>query len=81
MVAKLSGLVTVADRLRWTVEDLRPWVRTAVELFGPRRLMFGSDWPVCLLAAAYTRVKDALDEALGDAVSETDREAIFARPA
>jgi len=76
VVAKLSGLVTVADRRRWTVDDLRPWVRAAVELFGPGRLMFGSDWPVCLLAASYPRVKNALDEALGD-MGRKEREAIF----
>jgi len=76
VVAKLSGLVTVADRLQWTVDDLRPWVHTAVELFGPGRLMFGSDWPVCLVAAAYPRVKNALDEALGD-LGRKEREAIF----
>jgi L-fuconolactonase len=61
VTAKLSGLVTEAD---WPGDDLRPYVETAVDLFGPRRLMFGSDWPVCLLAASYREVKDALSEAL-----------------
>jgi L-fucono-1,5-lactonase len=64
-VAKLSGLVTEADWSTWTVDDLRPYIQTALELFGPDRLMFGSDWPVCLLAAPYQRVVDALAEALG----------------
>jgi L-fuconolactonase len=63
--AKLSGLVTEADWATWTVADLRPYVATALELFGPDRLMFGSDWPVCLLAASYRRVVDALADALG----------------
>ncbi|MFB9658684.1 amidohydrolase family protein [Glycomyces mayteni] len=63
--AKLSGLVTEADWHRWKPADLRPFVQTALELFGPDRLMFGSDWPVCELAATYTRVKDALTEVLG----------------
>ncbi|MEU6246823.1 amidohydrolase family protein [Glycomyces sp. NPDC047010] len=63
--AKLSGLVTEADWHRWKPADLRPFVQTALELFGPDRLMFGSDWPVCELAATYTRVKDALIEVLG----------------
>jgi len=62
--AKLSGLVTEADWGAWTVAQLRPFVSTAVEAFGPDRLMFGSDWPVCLLAAAYGEVKDALTAAL-----------------
>jgi L-fuconolactonase len=65
VAAKLSGLVTEADWASWTVEDLRPYVATAVELFGPNRLMFGSDWPVCLLAASYDRVVEALAGALG----------------
>jgi L-fuconolactonase len=58
--AKLSGLVTEADVGHWTPEDLRPFVETAVELFGPRQVMFGSDWPVCLVAASYAHVLDAL---------------------
>ena len=61
VTAKLSGLVTEAD---WPGGDLRPYVQAAVDLFGPQRLMFGSDWPVCLLAASYGAVKDALDAAL-----------------
>ncbi|WP_205328431.1 amidohydrolase [Glycomyces sp. YM15] len=65
VTAKLSGLVTEADWRRWTPDDLRPFIQAALELFGPDRLMFGSDWPVCELAATYTRVKDALTEVLG----------------
>jgi L-fuconolactonase len=62
--AKLSGLVTEADVGHWTPEELRPFVETAVELFGPRRLMFGSDWPVCLVAGSYAQVLTALRAAL-----------------
>ena len=40
----------------WTVDDLRPYVDRALERFGPGRLLFGSDWPVCLLAASYEAV-------------------------
>lgn len=65
VVAKLSGLVTEADWKQWRPEELRPYVQTALELFGPDRLMFGSDWPVCELAATYTRVKDVVTEILG----------------
>jgi predicted TIM-barrel fold metal-dependent hydrolase len=53
--AKLSGLVTEASWLSWTPDDLRPAVEIALEAFGPHRLMFGSDWPVCLLASEYQR--------------------------
>ncbi|WP_100445240.1 amidohydrolase family protein [Glycomyces xiaoerkulensis] len=65
VTAKLSGLVTEADWRVWTADDLRPFVQTALELFGPDRLMFGSDWPVCELAATYTRVKEVLTEIVG----------------
>ncbi|GAA3807549.1 amidohydrolase family protein [Streptomyces coacervatus] len=58
MVAKLSGLVTEADPASWTVDDLRPYTDTALEAFGPDRLMFGSDWPVCTATATYAEVLD-----------------------
>jgi L-fuconolactonase len=73
---KLSGMVTEADWSCWTVDDLRPYVQSALEFFGPDRLMYGSDWPVCELAATYAQVKDALDDALGP-ISESERAAIF----
>src|SRR5204863_3654152 len=53
---KLSGLVTEADWASWTVTDLEPARDVVLEVFGPGRLMFGSDWPVCLLAAPYATV-------------------------
>lgn len=61
VVAKLSGLPTQADWTTWTVADLRPWVEEAVAAFGPERLMFGSDWPVCLKAATYAQVHSTVD--------------------
>ena len=59
LVAKVSGLVTAASWENWTTDDLRPVVEVALEAFGPDRLMFGSDWPVCVLAADYGAVVDA----------------------
>ncbi|HEY4233233.1 MAG TPA: amidohydrolase family protein, partial [Lacipirellulaceae bacterium] len=50
---KLSGLATEADWQKWTEPQLMPYMETVLEAFGPRRLMFGSDWPVCLLAIKY----------------------------
>lgn len=50
---KLSGVATEANWQTWTAAELRPYLETAVEVFGPKRLMFGSDWPVCLVACAY----------------------------
>jgi L-fuconolactonase len=57
-VCKLSGMVTEADLASWTIDDLRPYAGTVLDAFGPDRLMFGSDWPVCTLAAAYGDVLD-----------------------
>jgi L-fuconolactonase len=62
---KLSGMVTEADRARWRPEDLAPFVASVREWFGDERLLFGSDWPVCLVAASYSQVKDAVLAALG----------------
>jgi L-fuconolactonase len=73
---KLSGMITEADWARWTPDDLRPYVREALDAFGPARLMFGSDWPVCELAGSYERVYHALVNALG-AISESERQSIF----
>ena len=60
--AKLSGLVTEADPASWTVDGLRPYAATALEAFGPGRLMFGSDWPVCTDRATYGEVLSAAQE-------------------
>jgi len=73
---KLSGMVTEADHRSWNVEQLRPYVQTVLDLFGPDRLMFGSDWPVCELAASYGRVHRSARELLG-ALSESENAAIF----
>jgi len=78
VAAKLSGLVTEADWSQWTVDDLRPYVDIAVEAFGPGRVMFGSDWPVCLLAArSYGTVLDTA-ERLTAALSDGERALVFA---
>jgi L-fuconolactonase len=77
---KLSGMVTEADHTSWVPEDLAPYVETALRVFGPGRLMYGSDWPVCTLAASYKQVHTALRSVLGgqDPASE---HSIFARSA
>lgn len=73
---KLSGMVTEADWRRWSLADLRPYADTVLEAFGPDRLMFGSDWPVCLLAADYQQVFEAARD-LTRELSPADREAVF----
>ena len=62
---KVSGMVTEADHANWTVENLTPYVSYVKDAFGIDRLMFGSDWPVCLFAASYREVLDAAIEAIG----------------
>lgn len=73
---KLSGLVTEANLTSWTREDLKPYIERALEFFGPRRLMFGSDWPVCLLAGSYFQVLESFQSLLAD-LAEEDRHRIF----
>ncbi|MBC2903757.1 amidohydrolase family protein [Streptomyces cupreus] len=65
-VCKLSGLLTEADPASWTVDDLRPYADTVLDAFGPDRLMFGSDWPVCTQVSPYGEVLDITRE-LADA--------------
>ncbi|MGP9021740.1 amidohydrolase family protein [Streptomyces sp. BR1] len=65
-VCKLSGLVTEANWAKWSVDDLRPYTDTVLDAFGPARLMFGSDWPVCLLASSYGHVINVTRELVQD---------------
>lgn len=73
---KLSGMVTEADFASWTVASLRPYAEVVLEAFGPSRVMFGSDWPVCLLAATYAQVAEAAEELVGQ-LSSDERDEVF----
>lgn len=73
---KLSGMVTEADWQNWTPEDLKPYVSEVLDIFGTDRCMFGTDWPVCLVAGSYDRVVGALRECLKD-LSEGELDKIF----
>jgi L-fuconolactonase len=73
---KLSGLVTEADWKAWRYEDLAPYLEIAGEYFGTERICFGSDWPVCLLAASYTQVSGILHRFL-EQVSPKEREWVW----
>jgi L-fuconolactonase len=53
---KISGMVTEADWRQWKPEDFMPYMDTVLEAFGSDRLMVGSDWPVCTVAAEYEQV-------------------------
>ena len=76
MTVKVSGMVTEADWESWSVEDLRPYVERLLEWFGPVRLMFGSDWPVCTLAASYEEVHAAAVDLMAG-LSGEERAAVF----
>jgi len=73
---KLSGMVTEADWVQWSVSDLRPYADAALEAFGAARLMFGSDWPVCLLASSYVRWFRTAQDILSG-LSESEKELVF----
>ena len=74
---KISGLVTQADRLRWTSEDLRPVVEHAIECFGWDRIMFGSDWPVCTLSASLRRWVETLIDLTAGAGEENQQKLFY----
>ena len=80
MYCKLSGMITEADWQNWKPADLKPYIDVAVEAFGPDRLMFGSDWPVCGLAGTYQQVFKALETCLGK-ISDDERDHIFCQTA
>ena len=71
---KLSGMVTEADHERWTPEILQPYIDVALRAFGPRRMMYGSDWPVLLVAGDYARWFGAVTNTIaGLSKDEQDR--------
>jgi len=76
VACKLSGMVTEADWAAWTVDDLRPYAEVVLDAFGPERVLFGSDWPVCLLAASYAEVIEAA-ELLVAGLSAAEREQVL----
>jgi L-fuconolactonase len=73
---KLSGMVTEADWAKWHADDFTPYLDAVVGAFGVDRVMFGSDWPVCIVAATYTQVVGIVD-AYASRFSASEREKIF----
>lgn len=73
---KVSGMVTEADHRSWTEAQLRPYMDATLEAFGPQRLMFGSDWPVCLLACEYGRWFDIV-RGFASRLSSPERERLL----
>ncbi|NUR94154.1 MAG: amidohydrolase family protein [Kribbellaceae bacterium] len=76
VTCKLSGMVTEANWTTWKTADLQPYADVVLDSFGPNRVMFGSDWPVCLLAATYAEVVETA-RTLTAALTPTEQEAIF----
>ena len=74
---KLSGMVTEADPENWTLEQLRPYADHVLEQFGAKRVMFGSDWPVCLLGANYEEVLNASRALVASALGAASEQAVF----
>lgn len=74
--AKLSGLVTEADWAEWTPAQIEPYLDVAFDAFGAARLMIGSDWPVCTVAADYARTMQVVTEYVAK-FSDADREAVL----
>ena len=78
VVCKVSGFIWTAHAKAWTVEDdVRPIVAHTIDCFGPDRVMFGSDWPVCTLAATLRQWVGALREAVSDAGEELQRKLFY----
>ena len=73
---KVSGLVTEADLRNWKADDFKPYLDVVFDSFGPDRLMFGSDWPVCLLAASYRQVVSNVSDYV-QGFHEADKAKIF----
>ncbi|NIJ54855.1 amidohydrolase family protein [Dyadobacter arcticus] len=77
---KVSGMVTEADWQDWERSDFRPYLDVVFEVFGPDRLMFGSDWPACLVAAQYEGVKGILTDYLS-MFSDSDMQKVMGKNA
>jgi L-fuconolactonase len=77
---KISGMVTEADYQNWTEEELTPYIDTVVSAFGPKRVMFGSDWPVCLVACPYGRWVEIVKRRIAE-LSETEQRRILGETA
>jgi len=73
---KLSGMVTEADWTHWTIEDLRPYVDAVLSTFGPRRMLFGSDWPVLTLAGGYSTWINTVRSLIAD-LSPSEQKSIW----
>ncbi|CAM4499386.1 L-fuconolactonase [Paenibacillus endophyticus] len=77
LYCKLSGMVTEADHENWKPEAFKPYIEHVLDVFGTDRVMYGSDWPVSLLAASYDEVVEVLEQAIPDSWTPAERARLF----
>ena len=77
---KISGMITEADYKTWTPEQVHPYMKLVLESFGASRVMYGSDWPVCLVAGNYSMVKALVTDFITD-LSQEEQNAIMGKNA
>ncbi|MFI2856590.1 amidohydrolase family protein [Paenibacillus sp. JSM ZJ436] len=81
LYCKLSGMVTEAQHQTWTVDEFEPYITHVLQCFGPDRVMFGSDWPVCLRSASYDEVVNVLQHGIPPHWGDEERSKLFGRNA
>jgi L-fuconolactonase len=74
---KLSGMVTETDHHHWKPSDFKAYIQHILDIFDPNRVMFGSNWPVCLLAADYGQVVDVLTQAIPESWTQQEIDQLF----
>lgn len=77
VMCKLSGMVSEVPGVGWSVEQIRPYFEHVLQAFGPARVMFGSDWPVCLISASYDEVMEALHQLLDNRLGDKELAGLY----
>lgn len=77
IMCKLSGMVPEKENAPWTVEQIAPYAEVIIEAFGVERIMFGSDWPICLKSATPQQVLDLFESILPMSLTNQDRKAVY----
>lgn len=78
---KISGLITEADHQHWKAEDCRQYIMHCIHVFTEERIMYGSDWPVCLLAGSYTDVYETADSVVQEVLDESGKKKFYGKNA
>lgn len=77
IMCKISGLVPEKVGAIWTTKSILPYVEIVLDIFGPKRIMFGSDWPVCLKSASYSEVVQLFVDTVSGQLSKNEREDVY----